>query len=630
MTHPLDIYNKFRNLRLGQKFFLSLFGITLVPLLTVSIINFYNSKSAIENKTKDALQALNNSRASHINFLIRLRQEQAKEIAGIFLTRQLAMGGETPQWLIHKMQGQVEFIFRELNLTPQSAYQDIDKPTDIESIGFVDVNGVVIVNTDKKWIGQSVPQHYLRSVLSYGTYFAGLEQDSQTGEGHLIILDEIRNWESGKSVGAILFKVNAKTLNDITADREGLGKTGESYLVDRRLRMITDSRFVKNAALNQRVDTQPAKACFQGGPMPTFYISYKGTYVLGMHKYLPDQDWCLISEIDVSEAFAIIECLRRRVIAIVLLVIVLILYISRGMNLIFIKPIIDLRNASDKVAGGDFDTKVLVASQDEIGQLSGAFNQMTEHLRRDKEILEQQKKDLEKVNKELDSFVYTASHDLRAPLRGIAAFADFLREDYDDKLNAKGKDYLKEIRDGANRLNRLIEDLLTLSRISRIKNPYERVNILELVAEILERIKFDITDNDVEMRVDKDLPVIVCDRIKIGEAFFNLINNAIKFSSKENSGRPKVEIGYNSLEKYHQFHIRDNGLGIDPQFHERIFEVFQRLHKSTDYEGTGAGLSIVKNIVEQHDGKVWVESRLGEGACFFFTILKDLQPRKEG
>ena len=241
------------------------------------------------------------------------------------------------------------------------------------------------------------------------------------------------------------------------------------------------------------------------------------------------------------------------------------------------------------------------------------------------ESLAQEKKNLEKANLELDSFVYTASHDLRAPLRGISSFASFLEEDYHDKLDEQGRDYLEEIRKGSKRMSQLIEDLLTLSRISRIKNPYEEVNIYQLVDSVMQRVGFDLKESGVDFKVTENIPSVICDRVKMAGVFVNLINNAIKFSTKGNLRPPKVEVGYGSKDGFHQFFIKDNGIGIDPQYHSRIFELFQRLHTAKEYEGTGAGLNIVKRVVEDHGGTVWVESELGKGAVFYFTIPKDLK-----
>ena len=235
---------------------------------------------------------------------------------------------------------------------------------------------------------------------------------------------------------------------------------------------------------------------------------------------------------------------------------------------------------------------------------------------------------MEKVNLELDSFVYTASHDLRAPLRGIASFAGFLENDYKDKLDDEGKRYLTRISKATNRLSELIDDLLTLSRLSRIKNPFEEVAINSLIDSVKDRIEYDLEEYKVELIVSDNVPVIVCDRIKLEEVFLNLINNAVKFSSKNNPNNPKVELGYLDTGEFHQFYVKDNGIGIDPQYHSQVFKIFKRLHKQKEYDGTGAGLSIVERIISDHRGKVWIESKEGEGATFFFSILKGLGKEK--
>jgi len=225
------------------------------------------------------------------------------------------------------------------------------------------------------------------------------------------------------------------------------------------------------------------------------------------------------------------------------------------------------------------------------------------------------------VNEELDSFVYTASHDLRAPLRAISSFATFLEEDYSDKLDDEGKDYLDEIKKGASKMSSLIDDLLQLSRISRIKNPYEDVNMKAMIEGVVDRIKFDIQEKKVELTIQENIPVVFCDKIKMQEVFLNLINNAIKFSSKNEKENPRVEIGCLEEGQNHKFFVKDNGIGIDPKHHSQIFGIFRRLHTDKEYEGTGAGLS----IIDGHKGEIWIESEVGRGATFFFTIPKTLK-----
>ena len=238
--------------------------------------------------------------------------------------------------------------------------------------------------------------------------------------------------------------------------------------------------------------------------------------------------------------------------------------------------------------------------------------------------LEGSNKELKKVNLELDSFVYTASHDLRAPLRAISSFASFLEEDNEDQLDETGRDHLLEIRKGVGRITRLIDDLLMLSRMSRVQNPYENVDMNQLVKNAEDRIEFDFKEKGAEFYIPPNLPTVYCDCIKVEEVFVNLLDNAVKFSSKNNHV-PKVELGYRETKVEHEFHVADNGIGIEPRFHVQIFELFKRLHTQEEYEGTGAGLSIVKRIIEDHKGRIWVESELGKGAKFIFTIPKNLE-----
>jgi len=239
----------------------------------------------------------------------------------------------------------------------------------------------------------------------------------------------------------------------------------------------------------------------------------------------------------------------------------------------------------------------------------------------------EQKTELEKVNKELDGFVHIVSHDLRTPLRGISSFITFLEEDYKDKLGKEGQEFIDEIRNGADRLGDLIDDLLTLSRISRIKNPYETVDIQALIDSVLESIKHDIKTHRVGLKIHDQLPTVVCDRVKMAQVFLNLINNGIKFSSKNNRECPKIEIGFTERSDSFEFYVKDNGIGIDPQYHEQIFGVFRRLHTEKEFEGTGVGLSIVKKVIDDHGGRIWIESQLGQGACFYFTVPKGLERR---
>ncbi|HAZ10822.1 MAG TPA: two-component sensor histidine kinase [Candidatus Omnitrophica bacterium] len=249
-----------------------------------------------------------------------------------------------------------------------------------------------------------------------------------------------------------------------------------------------------------------------------------------------------------------------------------------------------------------------------------AMKNIAEDLTESKEILEYQKKILEDVNKELDDFTYIVSHDLKEPLRSIDAYSKFIIDDYKDKLSEEGRHYLERVRANTERMKKLIEDLLEISRLKKRGSTIEEVETEELITEVKMRLEYAIKQKGVEIIIKDKLPKIFCDRVRLTEVFLNLISNAIKFNDKQ---KPVIEIGYDDQGDLHKFYIKDNGIGIKEEYFEKIFEIFQRLGKREDVEGTGAGLTIVKKIIQIHKGNIWVESKPGEGSVFYFTIPKD-------
>ena len=238
------------------------------------------------------------------------------------------------------------------------------------------------------------------------------------------------------------------------------------------------------------------------------------------------------------------------------------------------------------------------------------------------DILIDKNQELETVNNELDDFVYTASHDLSSPLRTITAFANILKEDYSDVLTNEGNDIIGRIIKGTNQMDRVIKDLLELSRISRVKNPYEFVDFNSLIISVKDRVCINDDQLKVQFKIAENFPEVYCDQIKICELFFNLINNAVKFSSKKKGQVPSVEIGYCGKDEFYEFFVKDNGIGIEKKYQDKIFGLFVRLHSESEYEGTGLGLAIVKKIVDEHSGRIWVESEENKWAAFYFALPK--------
>ncbi len=220
-------------------------------------------------------------------------------------------------------------------------------------------------------------------------------------------------------------------------------------------------------------------------------------------------------------------------------------------------------------------------------------------------------------NRELESFVYTASHDLRTPLVSIEGFARLLEEDYADRLDREGREYLWRVRANAADMESLLSDLLELSRVTRTQEPKGTVSVAEVVAQVLQQLDHAIKDSKVTLVVPEDLPTVCASETRLRQIFTNLLSNAIKFSRE--GVAPQVEIQWEKLPDAYRFLVKDNGIGIPEEYRERIFELFTRL-KEKDVAGTGIGLAIVKRIVEDHGGELGVESKVGEGSTFWFTL----------
>jgi signal transduction histidine kinase len=233
---------------------------------------------------------------------------------------------------------------------------------------------------------------------------------------------------------------------------------------------------------------------------------------------------------------------------------------------------------------------------------------------------------LERTNEKLEEFSHVVSHDLKEPLRTVEVFSGFLLEDYANRLDEEGVGYLHTLKETSARMRQLINDLVAFSSIHVDSGSFERVD----VRRVLEETKKDLEVHlrGVSLQVDSDLPAVLGSKTRIRELFSNLITNAIKYNDK---ALPAVHIGWQQQAKRNgmvKFFVQDNGIGIESRYQEKIFGIFEKLNPREDYEGTGVGLAICKRIVEEHGGEIWVESEVGKGSAFYFTIPKVAERRE--
>lgn len=348
------------------------------------------------------------------------------------------------------------------------------------------------------------------------------------------------------------------------------------------------------------------------------YTNDEGTEVIGAVQKIANSEWLVLV------AFAqqtVLESARSFLNWIFLLggfLIAVGIVLTWVMSRNIIKPLNELTAAATAIAAGEYSHSVKINRMDELGKLVQAFNTMSDKIQTSQLDLEkkigERTLQLETANKELESFSYSVSHDLRAPLRSIIGFTSILQDKYVGELDDEAKRLFAIVKKNTIRMGDLIDDLLAFSKLGRNDIVKTNVNTDNLVKEVIggmepgEQITWHI----------HPLPDCKADLNTIRQVWINLVSNAIKYSRHKE--QPQIEIGTVPHGDEKAFYIKDNGVGFDQKYAGKLFQVFQRLHAANEFEGTGIGLAIVEKIISKHGGKVWVEAEKDKGATFYFVL----------
>jgi signal transduction histidine kinase len=313
------------------------------------------------------------------------------------------------------------------------------------------------------------------------------------------------------------------------------------------------------------------------------------------------------------------------------------------------RPLAKLHEGTGIIGAGNLDFRLDVATRDELGELARAFDAMTGKLKgttvsrdelarvnaelqselsgrqraeaglnRHAAELQRTNRDLELSNLDLQRFAHVASHDLQTPLRSIGGFLQLLQSEYEGRLDPRADDWIRRTVQATKVLQASIRDLLEYSRIDSMAHPFERVSFEAIFADAVLLLDAAIQESAAEVTRD-ELPTLMGDRTQLVRLMQNLIANSLTYCV----GPPRVHVSAQSTASEWVFSVRDNGIGIEPKYHERIFDIFQRLHTQQEYSGTGIGLAVCRRIVHRHSGRIWLESRPDRGTTFFFTIPAD-------
>ncbi|MBF6547993.1 sensor histidine kinase [Nocardia brasiliensis] len=308
------------------------------------------------------------------------------------------------------------------------------------------------------------------------------------------------------------------------------------------------------------------------------------------------------------------------------------------------KPLDELEAASQRVADGDFDHHISAHGPADLTTVAAAVEAMRRRVvaelasSRDQEAelerqaaeLDAQTAELRRSNAELEQFAYVASHDLQEPLRKVAAFCQLLEKRYGDQLDERAGQYIAYAVDGAKRMQVLINDLLTFSRVGRVIDSNVQINLDQTMDKALANLSAAAEDTDLKLERPAELPKITGDPTLLTMLWQNLIGNAIKFRDAERAPVVRIDCEPDEEAGGWRFSVSDNGIGIAPEFADKVFVIFQRLHSREEYTGTGIGLALCKKIVEHHGGKIWLDTEYTGGTRFVFTLSAPSEPTPQG
>ena len=615
-------------------------AIASIPLILVSALTYTNFKSSLEANRLAQLRDLSVFRADRLEAYF----------AGLKADVEIAQGFYNIQKNLPVMTrlaghpGNPEFVTTKKMLDAQLRHmRSVSTMTDI-----------MLVNPEGNVVYSIEPRHY-RKDLSRGidaerkaftqgktrVCFSDIYFDKAEDNRFEMLVAAPAADLSGAFAGVIVFEVDMTPVYKLIQDVTGLGTTGE-VLVGRKtgnqVEFLNPLRHDPKAALTRKATIGdasgfPIQQAVQGRSGAGLAIDYRGKQVIAAWRYIPSMDWGLVAKIDTHEAFADVINLRNLVLMILIIVFALSGIMAFSIAQSISGPIKRLSKGAAMIGSGKFDLQLGIDQKDEIGRLSRSFEKMTHDLKaitasRDelnKEIDERKKvegvllkttDDLARSNRDLEQFAYVASHDLQEPLRAVAGFMGLLKNQYHDAMDATAKEYIDFAAEGAERMQTLIHDLLAYSRVGTKGGTFAPLPMKDAYDNALKNLKAAIDETGAVI-TRGELPMVNADASQMTQLLQNLIGNAIKFH-----GPKKPEITVNAERKGGQWviSVADNGIGIEPQYFERIFLIFQRLHGRAQYKGTGIGLAVCKRIAERHGGSIWVESKPGQGSIFYFTL----------
>lgn len=581
---------------LRTRFVLS-FGLgSIIFLLVITILIFNRTESAMESQLKLRFQTDVHSRIVELNNIFTELGKDFQLAARLPLFRSMRFHQLTlNQPALKNDVRQIELYFMDL----------IHQRAEWSQVRYVNKQGIETFRVDRSGI-----KHDLIDMSQDKTVMKMLElkpgdfritEDSFGGKVQNIIWWKPIGVSSGVGHGVISFSISYRFIMD--AVRQLVTSEAEAVC-------LVDAQGTVLLSNNSKKTCEPQD---------------ENLWQITEKVALPGLSWILTLTVNPDVFLVDVKKMKMIVFGVIFPVVAL---FSFGFTLIFsnrfVHAISQLVDASRIMGHGEQFVPIKLNRNDELGELAKELNRsgalIEANRSRLEELVEERTTELVAINKELEAFAYSVSHDLRAPLRHIDGFSQALLEDYEDKLDDEGKDYLRELGTSATQMGELIDSLLDLSRITRKEMELEQIDLRELVLTVVEDLRKAHPERKVVFDIE-EAPYAKGDLNLMGILIRNLLENAWKYSEKNSDA--KIEFGSKQEGGNEVFYVRDNGVGFNMEYYDKLFGAFQRLHAETEFKGIGIGLATVQRIINRHGGRIWAEGQEDKGATFYFTLKQE-------
>ncbi|MCS6824192.1 MAG: sensor histidine kinase [Cytophagaceae bacterium] len=418
----------------------------------------------------------------------------------------------------------------------------------------------------------------------------------------------------------ILIEFDVNDIHAVLLDYSGLGKSGESFLIEKNgedsIRIISPLRFSKNIFHSLPINSFYKEALSGKNSIYRDVPGYRKKNVIASTKYIDYTGWAIISQMDVDENLDQVRQLQSLTLMVALSIIFLMFIFIYLYAYYFVKPINDIAETARKISEGDLTHRVRYKSNNELGTLARAFNDMTDKLLETQKELESKIKELNRSNEELDRYAHVISHDLKSPLNSLKGLLDIFKLEYKNKLDAQGEQMIYMMEEQLKNMKLMIKGMLEYAEVKSNIKQIEEIDLNVIVSDIIKNM---FVPTHINISIISTLPTIKIERILIQQIFQNLISNAVKYMDKE---KGEIKIGCTENTDHYTFYVSDNGPGIDKKYHEKIFELFKTASVEKSYNSSGIGLAIVKKIIQDKQGDIWLTSEQGIGTTFYFKLPK--------